>query len=214
MVKEILDIPGIRQALKGKLLISILAGVSSEQIETTLYPDNSAAHQDQEKCQVVRAMPNTAAMLRESMTVISSTVPLPPERDALVTWIFSSIGKVVHLPPSNMDVSTALAGSAPAFAALALEGLVQGAVAMGMPRAEAQLIASQVMRGAAAMVQHGESPSEVREKISTPGGCTIGGLLVLEETAVRGNLARSVREATCVASKLGLGQTNVNGTRP
>lgn len=211
MLKDVLDVPGMREALNGKLLISILAGVPAQQIEATLYPDESVAAQD--RCRVVRAMPNTAAIVRESMTVISTAVPLPVELDKLVTWIFTRIGKVVHLPPANMDVSTALAGSGPAFLALALEGIADGAVAMGMPRAEAQLMAAQVMRGTAAMVLNGEHPAQVREKVSTPGGCTIGGLLVLEENAVRGSLARSVREATVVASQLGQGVKNVNGTR-
>jgi len=212
MVKDILDVPGMREALKGKLLISILAGVSAKQIEDILYPDDSIPAQD--RCRVVRAMPNTAAVLRESMTVIGTTdPPLPDEWLKLVNWIFTRIGRVVHLPPSLMDVSTALAGSGPAFMALALEGLADGAVAMGIPRAEAQTMAAQVMRGTAAMVLNGEHPAIIKEKISTPGGCTIGGLLVLEENGVRGSIARSVREATVVASQLGQGAKNVNGTR-
>lgn len=212
MVKDILEAPGMREALNGKLLISILAGVPAKQIEDILYPDDSIA--SQARCRVVRAMPNTAAILRESMTVVGATEPpLPDESLKLVTWIFERIGRVVHLPPSAMDVSTALAGSGPAFMALALEGIADGAVAMGMPRAEAQIMAAQVMRGTAAMVLNGEHPAILKEKVSTPGGCTIGGLLVLEEQGVRGSLARSIREATVVASQLGQGAKNVNGTR-
>ena len=74
-------------------------------------------------------------------------------------------------------------------------------------------MAAQVMRGTSAMVQNGEHPALLRENVCTPGGCTVGGLLVLEENAVRGSLARSVREATVVASQLGQGVKNVNGTR-
>lgn len=212
MLKDVLDVPGMREALNGKLLISILAGVPAEQIENTLYPDNRSVV-EQDRCRIIRAMPNTAAIVRESMTVISMAVPLPAELDKLVTWIFTRIGQVAHLPPASMDVSTALAGSGPGFMALVLEGMADGAVAMGMPRAEAQLMAAQVMRGTAAMVLNGEHPSLLREKVSTPGGCTIGGLLVLEENGVKGSLARSVREATVVASQLGQGVKNVNGTR-
>lgn len=212
MLKDVLDVPGMREALNGKLLISILAGVPAEQIENTLYPDNSSVA-EQDRCRIIRAMPNTAAIVRESMTVISTAVPLPAELNKLVTWIFTRIGQVAHLPPASMDVSTALAGSGPGFMALVLEGMADGAVAMGMPRAEAQLMAAQVMRGTAAMVLNGEHPSLLREKVSTPGGCTIGGLLVLEENGVKGSLARSVREATVVASQLGQGVKNVNGTR-
>ena len=148
------------------------------------------------------------------MTMIAK--PLPPlssELDALVNWMFSRIGRVVQLPAQYMDACTALCGSAPAFYALVLEAMADGGVAMGIPRAEAQLMAAQTMRGCAGLVLNGEHPAIVREKISTPGGCTIGGLLVLEEGGVRGAVARSLREATVVASQLGKGVQNVNGTR-
>ena len=112
-----------------------------------------------------------------------------------------------------MDASTALCGSGPAFFALVLEAMADGAVAMGLPRAEAQLMAAQTMKGTAGLVLNGEHPAMVREKVSTPGGCTIGGLLVLEEGSLRGTVARGVREATVVASQLGKGMQGVNGTR-
>lgn len=212
MVNELLGASGMREALKGKLLISILAGVPVEQIENALYPDGSIPVED--RCRIIRAMPNTAAIVRESMTIIETpSPPLPSEWEKLVNWIFTRIGRVTHLPPSNMDACTSLAGSGPGFMALVLEGITDGGVAMGLPRAEAQVMAAQVMRGTSAMVQNGEHPALLRENVCTPGGCTVGGLLVLEENAVRGSLARSVREATVVASQLGQGVKNVNGTR-
>jgi pyrroline-5-carboxylate reductase len=210
MFRDVLGAPGIKEALKGKLLISILAGVTAEQIEKLLYGDELPL----DACRIVRAMPNTASFVRESMTVIAtSTPPLPAYWNDLVTWIFSRIGRVVHLPPSAMDASTALCGSGPAFMALVLEALADGGVAMGLPRAEAQLMAAQVMRGTASLVTNGEHPAILRDKVSTPGGCTIGGLLVLEEGRTRGTVARAVREATVVASQLGQGVVGVNGTR-
>lgn len=210
MFREILNAKGMKEALAGKFLISILAGVTVEQIEKHLYGSELPA----DACRIVRAMPNTASFVRESMTVIATSTPsLPPEWEALVTWIFSRIGRVVHLPPTAMDASTALCGSGPAFAALVLEALADGGVAMGLPRAESQLMAAQVMMGTAGLVIAGEHPAILRDKVSTPGGCTIGGLLVLEEGRVRGSVARAVREATVVASQLGKGVIGVNGTR-
>ena len=199
----------MREALAGKLLISILAGVPVSQISDTIYGDIS-----NRTCRVVRALPNTASLIRESMTVIeTSNPPLPQPLDAMVSWMFNRVGRVVHLPQTSMDAATALCGSSPAFFALVLEAMADGAVAMGVPRAEAQLMAAQAMKGSAGLVLNGEHPAIVREKISTPGGCTIGGLLVLEEGSVRGTVARSVREATVVASQLGKGVQGVNGTR-
>lgn len=210
MFRDILTTPGIQDALANKLLISILAGVTVDQIEQCLYPDGPP----QDACRVVRAMPNTASKVRESMTVIAtSTPPLSDAANSLITWIFTRIGRVVHLPPSAMDASTALCGSGPAFMALVLEAIADGAVAMGLPRAEAQMMAAQTMRGTTGLVLDGEHPAILRDKVSTPGGCTIGGLLVLEEGTVRGTMARAVREATVVAAQLGKGIQGVNGTR-
>jgi len=216
MFRDILSASGIKDALAGKLLISIMAGVTSEAILEHLYGTSDAQKLEQMEgtCRVVRAMPNTASLVRESMTVIAtSTPPLPQELSAVIDWMFTRIGRVVHLPPSSMDASTALCGSGPAFFALVLEAVADGAVAMGLPRAEAQMMAAQTMRGATGLVLNGEHPAILRDKVSTPGGCTIGGLLVLEEGAVRGTMARAVREATVVAAQLGKGVVGVNGTR-
>ncbi|KAF2804013.1 pyrroline-5-carboxylate reductase [Mytilinidion resinicola] len=209
--KDILGEQGMKEALAGKLLISILAGVTGQQIEEFLY---GTGEKPTDACRIVRVMPNTASFVRESMSVIATSTPaLEPKQLELVKWIFSSIGRVVQLPPSSMDVCTALCGSGPAFVAIMLEAMADGAVAMGLPRAEAQLMAAQVMRGTTGLVLNGEHPAVLKDKVSTPGGCTIGGLLVLEEGAVRGTVARAVREATVVASQLGQGAVNVNGTR-
>lgn len=211
MVKDILSVPGMKTALQGKLLISICAGFSIQQMEGIL---EAIPEPFNEKCTIIRSMPNTASLIRESMTVIATPdPPLPSERASLVTWIFKRIGDVVYLPASLMDVSTALCGSGPAFFALILEAAADGAVAMGLPRVEAQRMAAQTMKGAAGLILNGDHPALLKDKVSTPGGCTIGGLLVLEEGRVRGSVARAVREATVVASQLGKGVQGVNGTR-
>lgn len=215
MFASILKQDGILEALAGRMLISILAGVSVNQIEETLYGSISDKDPASEgRCRIVRVMPNTASSVRESMTVISTpTIPIPAQEMGLVTWIFNRIGKVVHLPPDKLDASTALCGSGPAFVALILEAMADGAVAMGIPRIEAQFMAAQTMRGTTGMVLAGEHPAMLRDKVCTPGGCTIGGLLKLEEGTVRGTVSRAIREATVVASQLGKGVQGVNGTR-
>ena len=216
--RDILKAKGMRDALADKLLVSILAGVNTPQIEDCLYqhegPHVARVTPPSDACRIVRVMPNTAAFVGQSMTVIAQPArPLSPHHDALVAWIFGSIGKTVKLPASAMDASTALCGSGPAFCALMLEALADGAVAMGLPRAEAQMMAAQTMRGTADLVSNGDHPAVLRDKVSTPGGCTIGGLLVLEEGTVRGHVARAVREAAVVAGQLGQGVQGVNGTR-
>ena len=128
-VEEMLRQPGMAKALHGKLLISICAGVTVPQIEKTLHGAVSELDPEEDgRCRIVRAMPNTASSIRESMTVIAnSTPPLPPQTSSLVTWIFKRIGDVVYLPPHAMDASTALCGSAPGFFALMLEAAIDGA---------------------------------------------------------------------------------------
>jgi len=200
--KTILGEDGMKEALKGKVLVSILAGVTREQIEAFLYPEG--ADKVEGACRVVRVMPNTASFVGESMSVIqTSDPPLSEEQYKLVEFVFSSIGRVTTLPPANMDVATALCGSGPAFFALILEAAADGAVAMGLPRAEAQMMAAQTMRGTTGLVLNGEHPAVLKDKVSTPGGCTIGGLMSLEEDGVRGAVAKAIREATVVASRLG-----------
>lgn len=200
--KDILGEEGMLDALKGKVLVSILAGVTQQQLEGFLYPEGPEKADN--PCRVVRVMPNTASFVGESMSVIqTSTPPLSDAQAELVQFVFSSIGRVVSLPPANMDACTALCGSGPAFFALILEAAADGAVAMGLPRAEAQLMAAQTMRGTTGLVLNGEHPAVLKDKVSTPGGCTIGGLMSLEESGVRGAVAKAIREATVVASRLG-----------
>lgn len=207
----------MKDALKGKLLISILAGTSVETVEQNIYggPPSSKQYTTEEGwCRVVRVMPNTASLIRSSMTVIAdSAPPLSPSQSALVTWILSRIGRVVHLPPYMMDAATALCGSGPAFFALMLEAMADGAVAMGLPRAEAQMMAAQTMKGTAEMVLNGQHPALLREQVCTPGGCTAGGLQVLEDGKVRASVATGVRTASVAASRLGRGEQGVNGPR-
>ncbi|KAL8990331.1 MAG: hypothetical protein Q9177_000992 [Variospora cf. flavescens] len=208
---------GMVEALKGKLLISILAGTSVESLEENIYGSVTPVGQDPMeagRCRVVRVMPNTASLIRNSMTVIADSVPpLSPSQSTLVTWMLSRIGRVVSLPPYMMDAATALCGSGPAFFALVLEAMADGAVAMGLPRAEAQMMAAQTMKGTAEMVQNGQHPALLREQVCTPGGCTAGGLQVLEDGKVRASLATGVRTASVAASRLGRGEQGVNGPR-
>lgn len=216
MVNDILGQEGMKEALAGKLLISVCAGVPVEQMEKALYGGPaSSSEEGSKRCKLVRALPNMASMIRQGMTVVADSTPALPQQDqSIITWIFECVGEVMYLPANMMDISTALAGSAGPFFSLILEGAVDGAVAMGMPRAQALKMASITMRGTAELVLSGEHPAVFREKASSPGGCTIGGLLVLEEAGARGNMAKALREATMVASKLGSGVKNVNAPRP
>lgn len=205
MAQDVLTVPGMREAFKGKLLVSILAGVTVDQIERYLYgPTVSGTSDTQARCRIVRAMPNTASANQESMTLIMQpSSPLPHAMNDVVTWIFSSIGEIAQVTPELMDAGTALCGSSPAFFALMLEAIVDGAVTMGIQRSEALKMAAHSMRGTAGLVLSGEHPAVVREKVTTPGGSTIRGCLVMEEGRLRATLANALISATVAASQQG-----------
>lgn len=192
----ILSEPGIKDALEGKLLISILAGVTISQLTAWVLPSTK----------VIRAMPNTPCKIREGMTVVT-TIPQSDtvELDrSIILKIFSSIGRCRFLDEKHFDACTALSGSGPAFACLFLEAMADGGVMMGLPRAEALELAAQTLQGAARMaLQPGMHPAQIKDTVTTPGGCTIAGLLTLEDGRTRSTIARAIQVATERASELG-----------
>jgi len=191
----ILNENGIKEALAGKLLISILTGVTIAQLSEWVLPNTT----------VVRAMPNVACRIREGMTVISNIPPLGPgQTRPIVEQIFSSIGRCRFLEEKHFDACTALSGSGPAFACIFLEAMADGGVMMGLPRAEALELASQSLQGAARMaLQPDARPAQIKDSVTTPGGCTIAGLLALEDGRVRSTIARAIQIATERAGELG-----------
>ncbi|KIJ69231.1 hypothetical protein HYDPIDRAFT_145054 [Hydnomerulius pinastri MD-312] len=194
--QTILGQNGMKEALDGKLLISILAGVTITQLTAWVLPTTK----------VVRAMPNTPCRIREGMTVVS---PLPDSEDTeldrtIILKIFSSIGRCRFLEEKHFDACTALSGSGPAFACIFLEAMADGGVMMGLPRAEALELAAQTLQGAARMaLQPGAHPAQIKDSVTTPGGCTIAGLLAMEDGKVRSTIARAIQIATERASELG-----------
>ncbi|KXS99795.1 hypothetical protein AC578_8891 [Pseudocercospora eumusae] len=202
IVGDVLRQDGIRDALAGKLLISICGGVPENYIHDLLY---KASPPETKKCAIAIAIPNIAASVRESMTIIptsTSNPALSEEHSSLVNWIFSSIGRVANLPPSRINPATALCASGPAFCAMMIESMASGAITNGIPRPEAFEMAAQAMKGAASLVLEGEHPALVRDHVSTPGGCTIAGIQVLEEGSFRGIVSRAIRESSDTVSRL------------
>ncbi len=114
----------------------------------------------------------------------------------LVEWLFAQIGEVTRIPARQLDVATSLCSSGPAFVALYIEGLVDGAVALGLKRQHAVKMAAQMIKGSADLVLGGRSLAGVMEEIATPGGSTMVGLLTLEEGGVRARAARTIMEST------------------
>ena len=187
------------------LLISILAGVSTDRIESLLGTDNP----------VVRAMPNTPAVVGEGMTVVCAGSSASKTHLDRAERIFAGVGKCLPLDEIHFNAVTALSGSGPAYQFLIMEALADAGVRVGLPRQLALTLVAQTALGAARMVlDSGRHPAALRDDVTTPAGCTIGGLLMLEDGRVRSVLARAVEEATKIAAHLGASTSKISENAP
>ncbi len=205
---------GLIEALSGKLLISVAAGWSREDLEK-LVSANETSGEDS-RTWVLRTLPNIAAQVSQSLTAIEDPgSDFPSRYMEIADSIFSQIGKTVHIAPRLMNATTAVAGSTPAFWAVICDAFIDAAVAVGMPRAMAQEQIYQSMKGTAEMLQSGIHPGVLKDQGTSPEGCTIGGLMVMEEAGVKGSLGRALREAVTIARLMGSGakDLHVNDTR-
>lgn len=178
----------------GTLFISILAGVTTPQLEAALGLPNPW----------VRAMPNTPCVVGEGMTVVCRGCHATADHLELARRIFSAVGRCEMVDEQYCNAITALSGSGPAYMYLVMEALADAGVRVGLPRDLALTLVAQTMLGSARMVQQTERhPASLRDDVTTPAGCTIGGLLMLEDGKIRSVLARAVEEATRIVDTLG-----------
>jgi pyrroline-5-carboxylate reductase len=176
------------------LLVSILAGTTLAQLESLTGTDNPW----------VRAMPNTPCIVGEGMTVVCAGRHATADHLARAKQIFECVGRCLATEESYFNAITALSGSGPAYQYLIMEAFADAGVRVGLPRDLALGLVAQTALGAARMVQtSGRHPAALRDDVTTPAGCTIGGLLMLEDGKIRSVLARAIEEATRIASKLG-----------
>ena len=121
------------------------------------------------------------------------------EHLAIATRIFEAAGKCITIDERHMNAVTAISGSGPAYIYLVIEALADAGVRIGLPRDVALALVAQTVLGAAAMVQSGDRhPAALKDDVTTPAGCTIGALLVLEDGKIRSTLARAVEEAYAI----------------
>ncbi|HYZ15642.1 MAG TPA: pyrroline-5-carboxylate reductase [Candidatus Acidoferrum sp.] len=176
------------------IVVSIAAGVTTARLHELLGAD----------VPVVRAMTNTPALVGEAMTVLARGVRADDAAVAAAHTVFDHVGRTIELRESMLDAVTALSGSGPAYMYLILEALADAGVRVGLQRDVALTLATQTMLGAARMVQATQHhPAALRDDVTTPAGCTIGALLVLEDGKLRSTLARAVEEATRIVGDLG-----------
>jgi pyrroline-5-carboxylate reductase len=186
----------VRPAVRGRLVVSIAAGVTLRHLADGLGPD----------CRLVRVMPNTPCLVGASASGYTPGDRTTPEDIALVDRLLGAVGRAFRLPEALLDAVTGLSGSGPAFVYLMIEALSDGGVRVGLPREVATALAAQTVLGAAKMVlETGSHPGALKDMVASPGGTTIAGLHALERGGVRGALMDAVEAATRRAVELGKG---------
>ncbi|KAJ5657438.1 uncharacterized protein N7484_001087 [Penicillium longicatenatum] len=212
-IEKVLTQSGLREALENKLLISIAAGWTRQKLEHTIYGSETTKENTGNRAWVVRTLPNIAAQVSQSLTAIEVSEPTPPDHYLQrTTAIFERIGRAVQIAPHLMNATTAVGGSTPAFFAVICDAMIDAAVAVGVPRDLAHTMIFQSMQGTATMLQSGIHPALLKDQGTSPEGCTIGGLMVMEEAGVRGHVGRALREAVTLA-RLMETSSHVNDTR-
>lgn len=172
---------------KGQLFISVMAGIQTSFVNARLKRPNP----------VVRAMPNTPALVDEGATAIAAGAHARESDLKAAEAIFKAVGKVEVLPEALLDAVTGLSGSGPVYIYMVIEALTDGGVKMGIPRATALRLAAQTVYGAAKLVlETGKHPAILKDEVTTPGGTAIAAVHELESKGLRTVLIDAVVTAT------------------
>jgi pyrroline-5-carboxylate reductase len=182
-----------RHVGRAQTVISVAASVGTSFIEKRLRAG----------VPVVRALPNTPCLIRQGMTAIAGGRHARGEHLELARRVFAPLGRCLLLEERHMDAVTGLSASGPAYLYVVIESLAEGGVKAGLPRDVATTLAAQMVLGSAAMVlESGEHPAKLKDIVTTPAGCTIDGLLELEEGGLRVTLIKAVVRASERAGEL------------
>jgi pyrroline-5-carboxylate reductase len=187
----------IQPALRAdQLLVSFAAAVTTSAIEEAAGLELA----------VVRAMPNTPAALGAGATAMCRGRFVKDEQMELAQRLFETVGRAVVVHEKHMNAVTGLSGSGPAYVYIIIEALAEAGVKVGLPRDTATELAAQTVFGSAKMVlETGYHPALLKDAVTTPAGCTIDGILELEEGGLRVTLIKAVMRATERAKQLAAG---------
>jgi pyrroline-5-carboxylate reductase len=187
----------IKPALtKDKTVVSIAASVKTKAIEEASGLDIG----------VIRAMPNTPSALGAGIAALCRGRFVSTAQMELAQRIFETVGRTVVVEEKHMDAVTGLSGSGPAYIYIIIEALAEAGVKVGLPRDIATQLAAQTAYGSAKMVlETGYHPALLKDAVTTPAGCTIDGILELEEGGLRVTLIKAVMRATERARQLAAG---------
>jgi len=155
------------------------------------------------KPRLVRVMPNLALMVQEGMSVYCPAKNATAADKKLVAQIFGGAGAVIELPEKHFDAVTALSGSGPAFFTYVLQGMIEGGIALGLPKDAARLLAEQTMVGTGVYLQNtGRDTAEFIQAVSSAKGTTAAGMAVLEKSSTKTALAKTLSAAAKRSAEL------------
>ncbi len=185
-MKDLLQQAGAQVPPKA-LVVSIAAGVSTQQIEKAL----------PQGCPVIRVMPNTPALLGAGMAAVTPGSRASNAQVKLVLSLFSAVGQAVPVAEDQMDLVTAVSGSGPAYIFHMIEAMVEAGVKGGLSPETALRLVSQTVYGAARMVlETGKSPEELRIQVTSPGGTTQAALETMAQKGFRETVGAAIEAAT------------------
>jgi pyrroline-5-carboxylate reductase len=159
------------------------------------------------KVAVVRAMPNILCQVNAAVSALCGGKCAAEADLEIAEAILGCVGETVRVAEWQMDAVTGLSGSGPAYVFTVIDGLADGGVKQGLPKAQALKLAAQTVMGAAKMVlESGEHPASLRDRVTSPGGTTIAGLHALERAGLRSALMDAVEASAQRSRELGGGK--------
>ncbi|KAL2812931.1 Aldehyde/histidinol dehydrogenase [Aspergillus cavernicola] len=179
---DVFAVPGFKEALRGKLVLSIMAGITTKELARLIFSEDYTTSNN---LQAIRAMPNMAAKIREAVTLYTPSAGTSQQNLQFASWVFSQVGEAHQIPEKSFDICAVLVGCAGSLLLLAIDGLLDAAVAEGVRRPDVQNLVVNSAIGMMRLVPAGDHPSVLREKIASPGGCSIRALLELERLGTR-----------------------------
>ena len=194
------NLPDIEKQLGGtlksnQLVISVLAGVPVARLKKALGEGPT----------IVRTMPNLPALIGEGMSVVANDAG-DADQIHLVETILQTVGEVVLLSEKHLDAVTALSGSGPGYVYLFVEAMAEAGAAIGLPEEQAKTMARKTFIGACQLMEtSGETPEELRRRVTSPGGTTAAGIQSFEEQGLREIFAKALKRSAERAAELGRG---------
>lgn len=187
--------PGLAEAVQGKLIVSLLAGVSCAQVAAALSKHSTGVKQEDFESNVARVIPTIAAQVKDSVTLLAESKALRQEQQQLCAALFKQIGAVQPIPEDLMNEATATGAVCHAIAICAVDAAVDASVAKGLPRAAALSLAANSLRSAACLLGGEMTPEELKAAMSVPSGITINSVVKLDRANMRFAVADAVGEA-------------------